>query len=41
MITVENIEVIKKEGRSVDVNAWIVKPFKPETLISTVREIIG
>ncbi len=32
---------MKEQGRQAGVRAWIVKPFKPDTILSVTRKIIG
>ncbi len=41
MLTTESEEAKKKEGQTAGAKAWIVKPFKPDTVLSVVRKIIG
>jgi two-component system, chemotaxis family, chemotaxis protein CheY len=41
MLTTESEEGKKKEGQLAGAKAWIVKPFKPETVLSVVKKIIG
>lgn len=41
MLTTENADSKKNEGRVAGAKAWIVKPFKPETLVAVVKKIIG
>ena len=41
MLTTESEEAKKKEGQEAGAKAWLVKPFKPETVLSVVKKIIG
>ena len=41
MLTTESQEDKKREGQLAGAKAWIVKPFKPETLLTVVKKIIG
>lgn len=41
MLTTESQEDKKREGQLAGAKAWIVKPFKPETLLAVVKKIIG
>ena len=41
MLTTESQEAKKEEGRKAGAKAWIVKPFKPDVLVSVVKKIIG
>jgi two-component system chemotaxis response regulator CheY len=41
MLTTESEESKKQEGQRAGAKAWIVKPFKPEILVSVVKKIIG
>jgi two-component system chemotaxis response regulator CheY len=41
MLTTESQEAKKEEGRRAGAKAWIVKPFKPDTLVAVVKKIIG
>jgi two-component system chemotaxis response regulator CheY len=41
MLTTESQEAKKEEGRKAGAKAWIVKPFKPDTLVAVVKKIIG
>ncbi|MDA8086772.1 MAG: response regulator [Nitrospiraceae bacterium] len=40
MLTTESQESRKAEGRQAGASGWIVKPFTPEQLVSTVRKFI-
>ena len=39
MLTMESLSAQIQEGRALGVQAWIVKPFKPEKFIEAVRRI--
>jgi len=41
MLTTESQEDKKQQGRQAGAKAWVVKPFKPETLLTVVKKIIG
>jgi len=41
MLTTESQEEKKLEGQKAGAKAWIVKPFKPDTLVNVVKKIIG
>ena len=41
MLTTESEESKKREGQAAGAKAWIIKPFKPETIIAVVKKIIG
>lgn len=41
MLTTESEEGKKQEGRQAGAKAWVVKPFKPDVLLSVVKKIIG
>lgn len=40
MLTTEAGDDMKTKGRSVGVKAWVVKPFKPESMLSAVAKLI-
>lgn len=41
MLTTESDETKKAEGRAVGVNAWLVKPFDPQVLVSAIKKLAG
>jgi two-component system, chemotaxis family, chemotaxis protein CheY len=41
MLTTESQDSKKQEGRSAGATGWIVKPFKPEQLVSVVKKVLG
>lgn len=41
MLTTESQESKKQQGKVAGAKAWLVKPFKPETLVEVVKKIIG
>lgn len=41
MLTTESQDAKKEEGKQAGAKAWIVKPFKPDVIISVVKKIIG
>lgn len=40
MLTTESQESKKQEGKSAGASGWIVKPFKPQQLLSVVRMVL-
>jgi two-component system chemotaxis response regulator CheY len=40
-LTTESQETKKKEGKAAGATGWIVKPFKPEQLLSVVKKVLG
>lgn len=41
MLTTESQDSKKKEGKSAGATGWIVKPFKPDQLLSVVKKVLG
>lgn len=41
MLTMLNDEEKKRQGQQAGAKAWIVKPFKPETMVTVVKKVIG
>ena len=41
MLTTESLESKKQEGRDAGATGWIVKPFKPDQLLTVVRKVLG
>jgi len=41
MLTTESEKDKKMEGKDAGVTGWIVKPFNPDTLIATVKKVLG
>jgi two-component system chemotaxis response regulator CheY len=41
MLTTESEESKKREGQAAGAKAWIIKPFKPETIVAVMKKIIG
>jgi two-component system chemotaxis response regulator CheY len=41
MLTTESGDLKKQEGIHIGVTGWLVKPFKPEQLLDTVRKVLG
>ncbi len=41
MLTTESQAERKQEGKSAGATGWIVKPFKPEQLVATVKKVLG
>ena len=41
ILTTESQDDMKQEGKAAGATAWIVKPFPPEAVISTIRKLIG
>jgi two-component system chemotaxis response regulator CheY len=40
MLTTESAEEKKREGQAAGAKAWVVKPFKPETLLGAVQKLV-
>ncbi len=40
MLTTESADEKKREGQAAGAKAWVVKPFKPETLLNAVQKLI-
>jgi two-component system chemotaxis response regulator CheY len=40
MLTTESQEGKKREGQAAGAKAWVVKPFKPEVLLSAVQKLV-
>ncbi|MBF0317920.1 MAG: response regulator [Nitrospirae bacterium] len=40
MLTTESQESKKQEGKAAGAKAWVVKPFKPETILAAVEKLI-
>lgn len=41
LLTTESQEIKKNEGKAAGATGWIVKPFKPEQLLSVIKMLIG
>jgi two-component system chemotaxis response regulator CheY len=41
LLTTESQESKKLEGKAAGATGWIVKPFKPEQLISVIKKVLG
>jgi len=41
MLTSAFVEDTKQEGKEAGVTGWIVKPFKPEELLSSIKKLLG
>ncbi len=41
MLTSAFIDETKQQGKEAGVTGWIVKPFKPEELLSTIKKLMG
>lgn len=41
VLTKESSPEMKAQGREAGANAWVVKPFKPKTILNVVQKIIG
>lgn len=41
MLTTESQNEKKQEGKNAGATGWIIKPFKPEQLITVVKKVIG
>jgi two-component system, chemotaxis family, chemotaxis protein CheY len=40
MLTTESQEEKKKQGQAAGAKAWVVKPFKPDQLMSVVQKLV-
>ncbi|MBF0094428.1 MAG: response regulator [Alphaproteobacteria bacterium] len=41
ILTTVSEEKMKQEGRAAGATGWVVKPFRPEQLLATVRKVLG
>jgi two-component system chemotaxis response regulator CheY len=41
MLTTESSSEKKQQGKAAGATGWIVKPFNPEQLLSTVKKVLG
>ncbi len=41
LLTTESAPEKKAEGKAAGATGWIVKPFNPETLLATVKKVLG
>ncbi|MCW9057876.1 MAG: response regulator [Gammaproteobacteria bacterium] len=41
MLTTESAADKKQEGKAAGATGWIVKPFNPEQLLSTIKKVLG
>lgn len=41
MLTTESGPEKKQEGKAAGATGWIVKPFEPEQLLSTIKKVLG
>jgi two-component system chemotaxis response regulator CheY len=41
LLTTESQDAKKQEGRAAGATGWIVKPFKPDQLLSVVKKVLG
>jgi len=41
MLTTESEDAKKQQGRMAGAKAWVVKPFKPETMLTVIKKVIG
>ncbi|MBF0612165.1 MAG: response regulator [Magnetococcales bacterium] len=41
MLTTESQATRKQEGKDAGATGWIVKPFKPEQLLSVIKKVLG
>lgn len=41
MLTTESTPEKKAEGKSAGATGWLVKPFNPEQLVSTIQRVLG
>lgn len=41
MLTTESQENLKRQGKEAGATGWIVKPFKPDQLLTIIRRLLG
>jgi two-component system chemotaxis response regulator CheY len=41
MMTTESSQDVAMQGKQIGVTAWIVKPFKPDQLITAINKVLG
>lgn len=41
MLTTENSPVMKDRGKAAGIKGWIVKPFKGDAVIATLKKLVG
>ena len=41
MLTTESQDTKKAEGKEAGATGWIIKPFKPDQLVSVVKKVLG
>ncbi|KAF0189452.1 MAG: two-component system chemotaxis family response regulator [Desulfobulbaceae bacterium] len=41
LLTTESQDTKKQEGKAAGATGWIVKPFKPEQLLSVIKKVLG
>lgn len=41
MLTTENSPAMKERGKAAGIKGWIVKPFKGEAVIATLKKLVG
>ncbi|MEM7262037.1 MAG: response regulator [Planctomycetota bacterium] len=41
LLTTESAGIKKDEGKAAGATGWIVKPFNPEQLVSTIQKVLG
>ena len=41
MLTTESAGDKKMEGKAAGATGWIVKPFNPDQLLSTIKKVLG
>jgi two-component system, chemotaxis family, chemotaxis protein CheY len=41
MLTTESTPEKKQEGKAAGATGWLVKPFNPEQLVTTIKKVIG
>lgn len=40
MLTTENSQEMKQKGRAAGATGWLVKPFNPDTLLTTLKRVV-
>lgn len=41
MLTTESTDEMKQRGKTAGATGWLVKPFNPEKLLSTIKRVVG
>jgi len=41
LLTTETSDAKKQEGKAAGATGWLVKPFDPEALLTTIKRVLG